>query len=368
MKIGILTQPLYTNYGGLLQAYALQTVLKRMGHEVWTEDRRTFPLSLKYFLKCIIGPFIGRYYPTKKQYSIISQHTRRFVEENIRVTDPVVTNTKEIFRKYQIDAYIVGSDQVWRPRYSPCITNYFLDFTKDSIVKRIAYSASFGVEEWEFTPEQTQVCSTLLKRFDAVSVREDSGILLCKKYLDVDAVCLVDPTMLLEKDDYIQLVEKDSTQPSSGKLLVYVLDQTEEKQRIIRKVSENLSVEPFFVGVKKQFEKVGMKKINECIYPPVTAWLQGFMEADYVLTDSFHGTVFALIFNKSFIVIGNEIRGMGRFTSLLRLFNLENRIVTSCEEVNADLINRRIDFMKVNEIQKIERKKAFAFLYNSLKK
>lgn len=367
MKIGILTQPLYTNYGGLLQAYALQTVLKRMGHEVWTEDRRTFPLSFKYFLKCIIGPFIGRYYPTKKQYSIISQHTRRFVKENIRVTDPVVTNTKEIFQKYQIEAYIVGSDQVWRPRYSPCITNYFLDFTKDSIVKRIAYSASFGVEEWEFTPEQTQVCSTLLKRFDAVSVREDSGVLLCGKYLGVDAVCLVDPTMLLEKDDYIQLIEKDSTQPSSGKLLVYVLDQTEEKQRIIRKVSESLSVEPFFVGVKKQFEKVGMKKINECIYPPVTAWLQGFMEADYVLTDSFHGTVFALIFNKPFIVIGNERRGMSRLTSLLKLFDLKNRLVISLEEVNDSLINEMIDFVKVNEIRKIEQKKAFNFLNSTLK-
>ena len=207
----------------------------------------------------------------------------------------------DILRKYHFDAYLVGSDQVWRPIYSYCLSNYFLDFTIGQHVKRIAYAASFGTSKWEFTEGQTTRCAALAKQFDAISVREDSGVVLCKKYLGVDAVHLLDPTMLLNKEDYIRLVEQEQIPSSEKKLMTYILDQSEEKQAIVRKISQTLSLSPNVVMPEKNFAQVGKKDIDQCVFPPVTDWLRGFMDAEYVVTDSFHGTVFSIIFNKPFV-------------------------------------------------------------------
>jgi hypothetical protein len=180
MKIGILTQPLHTNYGGLLQAYALQTVLKRLGHyDVWTVDIWKNPDNYIFYFRIsrsIIKRLMLRYlfrkpvavnvWPRAKFKSLISQHTQRFINENIRTTSKIDSTAKlSLLTNYGFDAYIVGSDQVWRPRYSPCLTHFFLDFLNDKDpTKRIAFAASFGVENWEFTPEQTEICSSLAKK------------------------------------------------------------------------------------------------------------------------------------------------------------------------------------------------------------
>src|SRR5690606_15864360 len=109
------------------------------------------------------------------------------------------------------DTYIVGSDQCWRPKYSPNITNYFLDFLNDKQnVIRISYAASFGTSDWEFNEPETKMCRDLIQKFDAVSVRESSGIELCQKYLDKEAQHVLDPTMLLELDDYITKIGRAS--------------------------------------------------------------------------------------------------------------------------------------------------------------
>ena len=364
MRICILTQPLHTNYGGLLQTYALQTVLKRMGHEVWTEDRKrglSFIGKIKLLIKRVIK-YRGIYYPTKKHEQVIFQNTDLFIRKYITTTEPISTSTKEEFCKYHFDAYIVGSDQVWRPTYSPYLPNYFLDFTVGQNVKRLAYAASFGTPDWKFTPEQTQKCAVLAKDFDAISVREDSGVELCRKYLGVDAVHLLDPTMLLDKEDYIHLVEQEQTPASGKKLMVYVLDHSEEKQAIIGKVSQILDLSPNIVMPRDEFEKVGAKKIKECIFPAVTDWLRGFMDAEYVVTDSFHGTVFSILFNKPFIVVANQERGMARVTSLLKKFGLENRLVHLLEDVTDEKLCTLLNFGKVNQILEVERRKSGEFL------
>lgn len=368
MKICILTQPLHTNYGGLLQAYALQAVLKRMGHEVWTEDRKwKRPLIVK--VKQLIARLIkykGLYYPTDRQEQSIAQKTIPFIRKYITTTEPVSSNTKKEFYKYHFDAYIVGSDQVWRPIYSYCLSNYFLDFTVGQHVKRIAYAASFGTSDWEFNGEQTKRCATLAKQFDAISVREDCGVTLCKKYLGVDAIHLLDPTMLLNKEDYIYLVEQEQTPASGKKLMTYVLDQSEEKQAIVQKISQTLGLSPNVVMPEMKFSQVGRKYINQCIFPPVTDWLRGFMDAEYVVTDSFHGTVFSILFNKPFVVMANKERGMARITSLLKKFELEERWVYSLEDVTDKMLHGSVDFEKVNQVLDIEREKAERFLIKSL--
>src|SRR5690606_30541311 len=137
----------------------------------------------------------------------------------------------------KFSAVVVGSDQVWRPRYSPNIYNFFLDFLKNnSTIKKVAYAASFGTEDWEYTEEQTREARELIKHFNAVSVRESSGVLLCDKYLNrKDAVHVLDPTLLLKAEDYNQLINK--TKKEIG-LFTYVLDETKEKLDFIKQCSK----------------------------------------------------------------------------------------------------------------------------------
>lgn len=364
MKIGIITQPLAVNYGGLLQNYALQQTLLRLGHEVYTINRNNLPrifsapctARIKYYIKQHIKWLLGRpASPLRGEYLEISKYCRRFLYDNI-ITTKMFRNQAELLKivnSYNFDAYVVGSDQVWRPCYSENIYNGFLDFCQDvKGVKRIAYAASFGVDEWEFSEEQTQECKRLVKLFDAVSVREDSGVHLCEDYFDVDALHVLDPTLLLEQEDYIKLAEEMKDPISSGELFCYILDNNQEIGNAIQNISSKLSLKAFEVKAKKNnynMRKWG-EKISDYVIPSPTKWLRAFMDAKMVFTDSFHGCVFSIIFNKPFWVIGNEGRGNARFDSLLKLFNLEGRRVdiNSVENINLDT---PIDWDKVNRIK-----------------
>ena len=383
MKIGILTQPLETNYGGLLQAFALQVVLKRMGHEVLTVD---LPIRRTFYRDCkgIIGRLVLKYLfrrkdidnilplkPTKSELEIITQHTNKFIKKNIQTTDriPLVENITAL-EKYNFDAYIVGSDQVWRPCYSPGITTFFLDFlSEEKKTKRIAYAASFGVDSWEYKSNLTEKCRILAQKFDAISVREDSGIQLCKKYLNVNAKHLIDPTMLLSQEDYIDLVKKDNAikLKKEKTLILYVLDSTPTKKAITEKIQNQLGLTISLVMPKSKYSKQACKNIDDCVFPPVTEWLRGFIDSEFVLTDSFHGTGLSIIFNKPFIVIGNKERGLSRFSSLLKMFGLENRLISSLDDLTTELMETPIDFKKVNQIRKEQQSKAFDFIKKALK-
>lgn len=379
-RICILTQPLSVGYGGLLQAYALQTILKRMGHSVWTEDRRknksNWSKCLDFFkmiIICIFSPVLsyltGVYYTTPWYTRKVTKNTDYFKFKYISTTVPISSNSKRKLKRYKFDTYIVGSDQVWRPRYSygiDSLYNYFLDFTKNTNVKRIAYGASFGVSEWEFSKEQTVKCKSLIKSFDAVSVREDTGVDLCEKYFGVDAKQVLDPTLLLDREDYVALVENESTPHFKENLFVYFLDNTEEKKEIVKYVAENLDLQPFSIMPTELFYKVGPKYIDKCIFAPVTAWLRAYMDARFIITDSFHGTVFSIIFNKPFVVIANRERGLSRFTSILRIFGLGNRLIYSKSELSKKLIMEKINFERVNEIRELKRAESLQFLVESL--
>jgi hypothetical protein len=379
MKIGIITLPFNSNYGGLLQAFALQTVLKQMGHEVWSVNRRNRIMPFKFkvlsstnrLIKSIIRGEMGviRSWATAKEELVIDQHTNRFLSENIQTTDFLKSEKDfEKLSRYKFDAYVVGSDQVWRPKYSPRLANHFLGFIDGTVnPKRISYAASFGVDNWEFTPEQTDECRKLLAKFNAVSVREDSAVKLCKQNFGIDATQVLDPTLLVSKEEYIRLVEKDKIPGCNGSLLTYVLDKSPDKQEFIKKIILETGLTEVSIMPKSLFRDAGRKKISDCIYPPVTAWLRGFMDAEYVVTDSFHGMAFAIIFNKPFLALGNTKRGMTRFSSLVKLFGLEDRIILSADSHLTEKLYSPIDFHHVNEILKTKQLEAYKFLSDSLK-
>lgn len=372
MKIGILTLPLNINYGGILQAYALQKVLRRMGHETTLIDQSVFkhlPLwrapfhyGKRAFFKYILGHkkiFVFDEYRHNKIYPIISREIQSFIDCNIdRI---VVSDLKKQLRE-KFEVLIVGSDQIWRPVYYRKIWNAYLAFAEGWPVKRISYAASFGADSWEYSEKETQQCKRLLQKFDAVSVREDIGVSFCWQYLGRKAEHLPDPTMLLDKNDYIHLFELTETLPSIGNLLVYVLDMTCEKEEVIDALTGQYGYQPFFTNnpnVENSYIEAEKR-----IAPSVEKWLRGFYDAEFVITDSFHACVFAILFNKPFLVYGNKDRGMARFYSLLKLFKLENRLINSPSEVNFERIHELIDWSVINRILSEQREAAFTFMKN----
>lgn len=379
MKVGILTQPIYSNYGGILQAYALQTVLSRLGHDSIVIRRDppyssiSFPnnikLDLKYYLRMALRGNSVNF--SARQINLYCTNTNKFVERYIRTSKSIITD-KELINytsREDFDAYVVGSDQVWRPAMSPNIFNFFLDFVpSDSHAKKIAYAASFGVDHWEFSEDETKVCASLAKLFDTISVREASGISLCDEHLGVEATHVLDPTLMLDKDDYIKLVNDADEPKTPHGLFCYVLDKSEEKTNVIRTISEKQNIADFYCMPKHEVTPANIKKYGkECIYPTVTQWLRSFMDAKMVLTDSFHGTAFSIIFNKPFWVIGNKKRGLSRFESLLGIFGLQDRLITPEQATNIDW-NTPIDWNSVNTISKEWQDKSSNYLTSSLAK
>ena len=382
MKIAILTQPLNTNYGGLLQAYAMQKSLSKLGHNATTINR-VFPpkktlKKIESFIKRILLKYIKRrkdievfpLQPSKKEKEIMAKNTSVFIKENISLTKSVSTSAelKEMIKDY--DAFIVGSDQVWRPKYSPNIYNYFLNFIeKDNPkkVKKLSYAASFGVDFWEYTTKQTRKCSSLIKNFDAVSLREYSGVALCKTYLGATATHVLDPTLLLSKEDYLNLVTKEELISKEKTLMAYVLDTSVEKIIKLKDIATQLNVKLIYVEPDTGFTEERRNNIDQCILPTVGKWLSDFLNAEFVITDSFHGTVFSIIFNKKFIAIGNKKRGISRFTSILNLLGLTNRMVYSLEEVRINKLKSTIDYLKVNKLLENEKKKSINYLIKALK-
>lgn len=354
MRIGILTLPLHTNYGGILQAYALQTVLERMGHEVHVIEKKRRPLSIpiqkmpfcygKRIVKNIIGRKCPIFYEQKynREQPIIRQNTDKFIKKYIHIAE--YDDFSDI-KESEYDAIVVGSDQVWRPKYFGLnqIENAYLKFAEGWNIKRIAYAASFGTDEWEYTPKQTEECGRLLRMFDVVSVREDSAVNLCKKHFGVEAQHVLDPTMLLNREDYIKLFEVADTLKSKGNLLYYILDETEEKKALIKRIADEKGLILF--NVKSQSDDIN-SPVSDRIQPPLEQWLRGFYDAEFVVTDSFHACVFSILFNKPFLAVGNTERGMSRFKSLLGSFKLENCFVTSHESFSFD---ENINWCEVNE-------------------
>ncbi|EOV0172571.1 polysaccharide pyruvyl transferase family protein [Vibrio vulnificus] len=368
MKIAILTQPLFNNYGGLLQAYALQKYLKDNGHDVLTVDFYRDEPSLRdrvrevvynLICKCVLRrPVANVFAMSKSKQREIAKHTARFCAENIKTTQTIRSLSEfDYIKNYGFDAYVVGSDQVWRPIYSPGLPAFFLDFVKGYDVRRIAYAASFGVDNCnEYTQQDLSNYSRSLSQFDAIGVRESSAVDICRESFSVDAIHVIDPTLLLDKSDYSALVEKDQINVSEGNMMVYVLDKNPIKQDMIKKVASIKGLSPFTV----------MQDPVTGVFPPVTAWLRGFMDAKFVVTDSFHGVAFSIIFNKPFIAIANKGRGLARFTSILELFQLKDRLVFELTDVTEELVNREIDFVEVNNIRSAEIKKTKSFFNSAL--
>lgn len=362
MKIGIITLPLKENYGGILQAYALQEYLIRLGHDVYHIDRDvTIPKkSVSKRVKYIVKYILGR---TENQIrKKILCDTNLFIRTKIRKTDKI-TDNDGFYRldKYDFDAVIVGSDQVWRYEYSGNrYFNYFLDFVQKPDIKKMAYAASFGLDTWTAPQDVQNKVKELVKSFDSISVREQSGIVICKDMLDVDANQMIDPTLLFNSGFYNKLINEDNNQRIG--LLTYILDNTEDKQIAINILERELQLKRFTIGLDCSYQEAINQRLK---YPSIESWIAGFKNADYVITDSFHGCLFSIIYNKQFVVYGNHERGMSRFLSVLEMLNLTDRIIYNSDEVDK-AFRGQINYDEINELLKFKRTEVLEYFNKNI--
>lgn len=334
MKIGILTHPLGANYGGILQAYALSVVLKDLGHSV-TILRRDHDMPIyKRFIKQLL---IAIKHPRYNSHKYIE--LRRFVDKNINES-PVMYSSKQLGRyleKENFGAVVVGSDQVWRADFALGFGyNYFLDFVP-SHIKKISYAASFGLSSWNYDLNQTQYIKSLIERFSKVSVREYCGQKLCKDHLDYNAQVLLDPTMLLESSRYSQIASPRKMEKNY--VYVYWLGNEQEKQQILK----------MYKG--KNIIDISLRQ-NESL-ASIEDWLSFIKYADRIITDSFHGCVFSVLFNRQFVMYVNKLGGFGRIESLYKLLEIEYKL---------NDIYQDVDYKAVNEKIKVLRKESLKFL------
>lgn len=370
MKIGILTLPIAENYGGILQAVALYQLLEHLGHEVTliykphdhniikkTAYLLTDSIPLSLLKKGEKLPIVNRLLSRAQRKARTKFHSVFIKNEITKISPllPTFSKLKNYVSKNHFDALIVGSDQVWRREYifDKHYQCYFLDFVNSSSTKKIAYAASFGKDYWEGINDHQEV-ESLLNSFNAISVREASGVSICKNTFNQEHVShVLDPTLLHSKDFYKKIIKKHNCHiKDQPQILTYILDESLDKKTIINLVKNDL-------GLTNKSIKHLMGFNSKRTTTSVPEWLSNFQNSELIITDSFHGMVFSIIFEKQFIVIGNKSRGLDRFKSLLTLLNLENRLVFTLEDVkylqtqphiNYEKINTRLDKLKSKSI------------------
>lgn len=346
MRIGILTQHFYKNYGGILQNWALQQVLSGLGHEPLTFEHDTCYTKRRWLMR------VAKHIISERSLKRIPEYPYKgrighkpfidFILKHIN-SETVRVFTSNIEKEYGIDAFIVGSDQVWRPVFNQGrLYNMYLDFASEP-VKKIAYSASFGVSRWEYNKKQTKKCRILVHRFNAVSVREDSAIALCQEHLGVNAELVLDPTLLLDMKDYERICH--NTPKKEPYIFVYALRLNDDIIKLSDKMAKELKT---YVKIIQAGNKL---KREDCIED----WIASFRDAAYIVTDSFHGMAFSIIFNKPFLIVKNESGGNARYYSLLKQLGLENRIVDKINclpeiDINWEIVNEKRKNLKESSI------------------
>lgn len=338
MHIGLLTLPLNTNYGGILQAYALSTHLQTRGHSVRLITRRkdhgSLPRNTLVRLKWLCLPLLAR---LRVALPLRLLAVERFKQRYLRYLTPPVFTTAglvELCKAENFNIIIVGSDQIWNRTAAPDLFNCYLDFCEQlPAVSRATYACSFAKDDWDYTEEQTSHCMALLAKFRAISVREENACAFIAEKFGRKALLHVDPTLLFDGDHYRKLADPIL---DTGYCFSYILDNSPQKAKVLQLVCSAL-------GLRS-------RSIQDPLYAggAVETWLGLHANSAFVLTDSYHGMLFAIIFRKPFLVIRNQQRGGARFNSILERLDLMNRMV-DLERPDVDaVLKKSIDWDAVD--------------------
>ena len=368
-KIGVLTFHIAHNYGAMLQAYALATAVRNLGYDCEVIDYR-FPYidswsRIEYlkdlFKRCgyILG---GAVYVTRLitgYYSSNNMHIRfeRFERDVIPHSNKIYRSKDEL-NNMPYDIILFGSDQIWNSALTDGIAEEYIGgFKCLAGTKKIAYAASCGTKD--FQEESREVYCDYLKDFSAISVREESfrDTLISRGY---DAECVLDPTLLLTAEEWKKIIPKAKRRDVRKYLLLYVFDEDEKIYGLTREYAKKHNLDIIVIAYGKKKEMFGMNVLTNC--GPLD-FLSLFENAEHIITTSFHGTVFSLVFHKNFHCIPHP-KYRERTDSLLKTAGLEEH---SVEELT-ELKDKTVDWDKVDELLESKRKMSVSFLEKELAK
>ena len=287
------------NYGAILTCYALQEQLKLLKKDT----------KIVFYL-------MNDYY--KKQFS--NNISDIFAKKYFNLTDRC-DNLNDLKKLNELtETFIVGSDQVWRHIYNNGDNKFYLNFVKSN-KKKIAYAVSFGTDSFEGNEEETELAKFYINNFDYISVREKDGTDICKNTFNVNAAWVLDPVFLLDSNYYDELINNcQNKRNDTDYICSYILDQSKIANTLLDKIKNVYKKDNIFnmIDGSKQNIKISVEE-----------WLYNIKNCKLLLTDSFHGVCFAIIFNKPFICLANINRGYSRFKSILELLGLKKQLVVN---------------------------------------
>ena len=330
--VGILTMHRVVNYGSALQAWATQEIIKRLGYEAKLIDyvypnkyhrqfykKASFSLTMARFVRNLIYRFPGR------------RKAKRFDDfrEAYYITTRVYGNRNELLQDIpHFDNYVVGSDQVWNDNAIHGDLTFFLDFLPDD-AHRISYASSFSSNEQR---KYRNEIKSSLSRFAAISVREENGRELVKDLSGLEAKLVLDPTLLLQKKDYLPIGEQSTIRIHQPFMLVYILNYAYNPYpyatEFIKEANRQTGLQVVCIDFSSR-QHLGINNtihLHDSVGPSEFIWL--FSNASLVITTSFHGTAFALNFEVPFYsIVNNEVTGDDRMTSLLTFCHAKEHLV-----------------------------------------
>ncbi len=361
MKIGILTIVDYDNYGNRLQNYALQEVLKKLGHDVITV--KNFHETKKPFLKRIFKLFIPSKVLNKIQENIVNKaryheidaervnsfkkFTDKYIDEN---EIPIYDVSDDFSELEDCDCFVIGSDQVWNynfPRFS------FIDFAGFTNKPKFSYAASFGVNE--IPNNLKKMYEKGLKQLESISVREDVGKKIVEELTNRKSTVVLDPTLLLDREQWLTLI-KGRTIYSEKYVVTYFLSKPNKK--VVKYINT------YAYKNNLEIKNLATRKDVKLWVANPADFVNLLYQAENVFTDSFHACVFSIIFKKNFEVFernGTNGSMNSRIETLLNKFNLDSRW-----HHNGNTPNDSIDYSLINSLLCKERKSSIDFLEDSL--
>jgi len=365
-KVGIMTFHCADNFGAVLQVYALQQTIKELNIDVEIIDFRPQALIIPYNhtvnlknrysvngIKGVIRALLSSIYNYRNIESRLKSF-RKFRDDNLNISKEKYYFSQELLNsppKY--DYFLTGSDQVWNPSFKRKIgDSYFLDFVDNNAIK-ISYAASIAEEVDEGLIGDYK---NHINRFDYISVREKSGVEFLQNIINNSVEVTLDPTLLLNKRKWKNISKKPNLKEKY--ILVYGLEHNNELIKLANRLSEEINIKIISYTNQKIFNNV----IESFYFKGPDEFLGLFENAEVILTNSFHGTVFSVINNKPFYTIPHTTTG-SRMIDLLKILNLEERIIYKAEDLKEFDFN--IDYNEVDRILETKRQESINFLKKS---
>ena len=361
-RVGILTWHYYSNFGSSLQAYALQTAIASLGFDVQFINYHNlrfgktshFWETIKLVTSLSIGKLPFRF------ASKFSSGRKVFEHRYLRCGDITQDIKKLPSITSNYFALVCGSDQIWAPNcYNPV---YFAAFAKSGI-RKVSYAASIGLNS---IPENlVPVYAEHLSDFYAISVREEEGKALLKDKCGVESTVVLDPTLLLRAENYIKIEKRISYIRNTRFLFVYLLNTNHQYEKQIREYARKRNLQ--IIGVSsKTNDRRWMTHLSN-LGADQFIWL--IHHADAVFTDSYHGTIFSLLFHKNVYTFlrfleDDPINQNSRIRQLQQYFGLAGHIITESDSIDETIT---IDFDYFETQLGILRERSFAFLRDALR-